>query len=51
MRELQNVNASTTVEELQSARDDVADARNAAGDAAEDLREARGITDIPIFLS
>jgi outer membrane protein assembly factor BamD (BamD/ComL family) len=40
-RELQNVNASTAVEELQSAVDDVADARDAVGDAAVDLREAR----------
>ena len=40
-RELQNVNTSTTVEELQSASDDVADARDAVGDAAVDLREAR----------
>ena len=41
VRELQNVNASTTIEELQSARDAVADARDAVGDAAVDLREAR----------
>ena len=41
VRELQNVNDSTTVEELQSALDDAADARNAVGDAAVDLREAR----------
>lgn len=41
VRELQNVNASTTVEELQSARDDVADAREDVKDAAGDLREAR----------
>ena len=41
VHELQNVNASTTVEELQSARDDVADAREALGGAAVDLREAR----------
>jgi hypothetical protein len=40
-RELQNVNASTTVEELQSARDDVADARGDVMEAAGDLREAR----------
>ena len=40
-RELQNVNASTTVEALQSARDDVADARQDVKDAAGDLREAR----------
>ena len=41
VRELQNVNASTTVEELQSARDDVAHARDDVKDAAGDLREAR----------
>lgn len=41
VRELQNVNASTTVEELQSARDNVADARDAVWDAAGGLREAR----------
>ena len=41
VRELQNVTANTTVEELQSARADVADARDALGDAAVDLREAR----------
>ena len=41
VHELQNVNAGTTVEELQSARDDVADARDAVGDAAGELREAR----------
>ena len=40
-RELQNVDASTTVEELQSARDDVSEARDAVGDAAGDLSEAR----------
>ena len=40
-RELQNVDAGTTVEELQSARDDVADAREDVMDAAGDLREAR----------
>jgi hypothetical protein len=39
--ELQNVNDGTTVEELQSARDDAADARDAVGDAAVGLREAR----------
>ena len=39
--ELQNVNASTTVEELQSARDDVADAQEDVKDAAGDLREAK----------
>ncbi|UCC53843.1 MAG: hypothetical protein JSV68_07685 [Anaerolineaceae bacterium] len=38
---LQNVNHSTTVEELQAARDNVSDARDAVGDAAVDLREAR----------
>jgi ABC-type transporter lipoprotein component MlaA len=41
VQELQNVNARTTVEELQSARDDVADAWDAVRDAAVDLREAR----------
>jgi hypothetical protein len=41
VRELQNVDASTTVEELQSASDDVADAREDVKDAAGDLREAR----------
>ena len=41
MGELQNVNASTSVEELQSARDDVADAQEDVMDAAGDLREAR----------
>ena len=41
VRELQNVNAGTTVEELQSALDDAADARAAVGGAAVDLREAR----------
>ena len=41
VRELQNVNASTTIEELQSARDDVTNARDAVGDATVDLREAR----------
>jgi F0F1-type ATP synthase membrane subunit b/b' len=39
--ELQNVNAETSVEELQSARDDVADAREDVTDAAGDLREAK----------
>ena len=39
--ELQNVTAGTTVEELQAARDDVADARQDLKDAAGDLREAR----------
>lgn len=41
VRELQDVNASTTVEELQSARDDVAEAREDVKGAAGDLREAR----------
>jgi len=41
VRELQNVNTSTTVEELQSAGDDVADAQEDVKDAAGDLREAR----------
>ena len=41
VRELQNVNASTTVEELQSARDDMVAARDDVTDAAGDLREAR----------
>lgn len=41
VRELQNVNASTTVEELQSAGDDVADAQEDVKDAAGDLREAK----------
>ena len=40
VRDLQNVNDGTTVEELQSALDDAADARNAVGDAAVGLREA-----------
>ena len=39
--ELQNVNASTTIEELQSAGDAVADAQEDVKDAAGDLREAR----------
>ena len=41
VRELQNVNANTTVEELQSARDSVSEAREAVADAAADLRDAR----------
>ena len=41
VRELQNVNASTTVEALHSALDDAADARDAVGGAAVNLREAR----------
>ena len=39
--DLQNVNAGTSVEELESARDDVADAREDVTDAAGDLREAK----------
>ncbi len=38
---LQNVNHSTTVEELQAVRDNVSEARDAVGDAAVDLRETR----------
>ena len=41
VRDLQNVNAGTTVEELQSARDEVANAREDVMGAAGDLREAR----------
>jgi len=41
VRELQNVNTGTTVEELESTRDVVADAREDVKDAAGDLREAR----------
>jgi len=41
VNELQNVNSSTTVEELQSASDDAADAREDVKDAAGDLREAK----------
>ena len=41
VRQLQNVNPSTTVDELQSARDEVANAREDVKDAAGDLREAR----------
>ena len=41
VNELQNVNTDTTVDELQSARDAVADAREDVIDAAGDLREAR----------
>jgi hypothetical protein len=40
-RELQNVNASTTVEEVEAARDDVVGAREDVSNAAGDLREAR----------
>ena len=39
--ELQDVNASTTVEELQSAGDAVADAREDVMDATGDLRDAK----------
>ena len=41
VRQLQNVNASTTVEELQSARDDVIGDREDVKDTAGDLREVR----------
>lgn len=41
VQELQNVNASTSVDELQSARDDVADALEDVKGTAGDLREAR----------
>ena len=41
VQELQNVNASTTVEELQSARDDIADALEDVISAGGNLREAR----------
>ena len=40
-RELQNVNASTTVEEMEAARDNVVAAQDDVKDAAGDLREAR----------
>ena len=40
-RELQNVNASTTVEEVEAARDDVVGAWEDVKGAAGDLREAR----------
>lgn len=40
-RELQNVNASTTVEEVEAVRDDVVGAREDVSNAAGDLREAR----------
>ena len=40
-RELQNVNASTTVEEVEVVRDDVVGAREDVSNAAGDLREAR----------
>ena len=39
--QLQNVNASTTVDELQSARDEVADALEEVVSAGGNLREAR----------
>ena len=39
--QLQNVNASTTVDELQSARDEVVDALEEVVSAAGNLREAR----------
>ena len=41
VQELQNVNASTTDEELQSARDNLVEAQEDLKDAAGDLREAR----------
>ena len=41
VNELQDVNASTTVEELQSAGDAVADAREDVMDATGDLRDAK----------
>jgi hypothetical protein len=40
-RELQNVSASTTVEEVEAARDAVVGAREDVSNAAGDLREAR----------
>ena len=40
-RELQNVNASTTVEEVEAVRDDVVGAREDVSNAAGGLREAR----------
>ena len=39
--ELQNVNAGTTVEDLQTVRDNVSAVRDAVLDTAVDLREAR----------
>jgi F0F1-type ATP synthase membrane subunit b/b' len=41
VNELQNVNSSTTIEELQSAGEDAADAREEVNDAAGDLRETK----------
>ncbi len=41
VRDLQKVNASTSVDELQAARDNVSEARDAVGDAAVDLSDAR----------
>ena len=41
VRELENVNAGTTVEELEAARDDVVEAGEDVKDAAGDLREER----------
>jgi outer membrane murein-binding lipoprotein Lpp len=41
VRELQNVDAGTTVEEMEAARDGVADAKEDVENAAGDLREAR----------
>ena len=41
VRELQNVNASTSVEELEAARDDAVETQADVKDAAGDLREAR----------
>ena len=41
VHELENVNASTTVEELEAARDAVVEAREDVKDSAGDLREAR----------
>ena len=41
VRELQNVNASTTVEELEAARENASDAHDDLVNAAGDLREAR----------
>lgn len=38
---LQSIDASTTVDELQAARDNLSEARAAVGEAAGDLREAQ----------
>ena len=38
---LQSVDVSTTVDELQAARDNLSEAREAVGEAAGDLREAQ----------